>query len=146
MSSTGATTLQVNQAGTSVSWSTPAAITYGTALTSTQLDASATPVSAGTFVYNPAAGTVLNGGSQTLSVQFTPTNANYALSIGSATLQVSQASQSVKFTLQLRASDLRQRFHGCGNGYFGIDRCIHQFRTLHQRGRHLYDGQHGREL
>ena len=33
---------------------------------------------AGTFVYTPAAGTVLNAGSQTLSVTFTPTDAaNY---------------------------------------------------------------------
>ena len=38
----------------------PAAITYGTALSATQLDATA-PVP-GTFVYTPAAGTVLGAG------------------------------------------------------------------------------------
>ncbi len=52
-------------------WPTPAAISYGTALSSAQLNARA-PVS-GTFVYTPAAGTVLAAGTQTLSVAFTPT-------------------------------------------------------------------------
>jgi sugar lactone lactonase YvrE len=97
-SSTGSVTLQVNQATPTVNWSNPTAITYGTALSATQLDATATPVNAGNFVYTPPAGTVLNGGSQTLSVTFTPTNANYGPSTGSATLQVNQASQTVKFT------------------------------------------------
>ena len=62
-----------------LSWSSPAAITYGTALSSTQLDASAADSGtgaavAGTFVYTPAAGTILHGGWQTLSVTFTPTD------------------------------------------------------------------------
>jgi uncharacterized repeat protein (TIGR03803 family) len=61
-----------------LSW-TPAPITYGTALSSTQLDATATDsvtgaTVAGTFVYTPAAGTILPGGNQTLSVTFTPTD------------------------------------------------------------------------
>ena len=96
--SNGSVTLEVNQAATAVVWSAPAAITYGTALSATQLDATATPISVGTYTYNPAVGTVPNGGSQTLSVQFTPTSGNYASSNGSTTLQVNQASQTVKFT------------------------------------------------
>jgi uncharacterized repeat protein (TIGR03803 family) len=62
-----------------LSWNTPAAITYGTALSSTQLDAGAAdamtgaPV-AGTFVYTPAPGTILHVGVQTLTVTFTPTD------------------------------------------------------------------------
>jgi hypothetical protein len=55
-----------------ITWPTPAAIAYGTALTSTQLNAGSTV--AGTFVYSPAVGAVLNAGSQTLSVTFTPTD------------------------------------------------------------------------
>ena len=55
-----------------ITWPTPAAITYPTALSATQLDATANV--AGTFVYSPEAGTVLPAGNQTLSVQFTPTN------------------------------------------------------------------------
>ena len=48
-----------------ITWNTPAAITYGTALSSTQLSATANVP--GTFVYTPAAGTVLKAGKQTLS-------------------------------------------------------------------------------
>lgn len=61
-----------------LAWSTPAAITYGTALSATQLDATATynssPV-AGVFTYTPPAGTVLHAGAnQTLSATFAPTD------------------------------------------------------------------------
>ena len=56
-----------------ITWATPASITYGTALSATQLNATATVP--GTFVYTPAAGTVLTAGAaQTLSVTFTPTD------------------------------------------------------------------------
>jgi hypothetical protein len=51
-----------------ISWSAPAAISYGTALSSTQLNATASV--AGTFTYTPAAGTVLKTGTQTLSAVF----------------------------------------------------------------------------
>ncbi len=60
-----------------ISWATPAAIVYGTPLSSTQLDAVATfngvPVP-GAYSYLPIAGTVLPVGSTTLSVIFTPTD------------------------------------------------------------------------
>jgi hypothetical protein len=55
-----------------VTWATPAAITYGTALSATQLDASS--ATAGTFKYTPASGKVLDAGNQVLSVTFTPTS------------------------------------------------------------------------
>jgi hypothetical protein len=58
-------------------WLDPGAITYGTALSATQLNASAwygmTQV-AGKFVYSPALGTVLKAGTTTLKTTFTPTN------------------------------------------------------------------------
>jgi Bacterial Ig-like domain (group 2) len=53
-----------------IAWNAPPAITYGTALRSTQLNATANV--SGTFAYSPAAGTVLKAGSHTLSVTFTP--------------------------------------------------------------------------
>ena len=56
-------TLTVNKGAPAIAWATPAAITYGTALSATQLNASST--AAGTFVYTPAAGVVLGIGSQT---------------------------------------------------------------------------------
>ena len=52
-----------------ITWNAPAAITYGAALSSTQLNATADVP--GAFVYSPAAGTVLKAGTQTLSVVFT---------------------------------------------------------------------------
>ena len=93
-----AQTFTVSPGATSVTWSNPAAITYGTALSAKQLDATATPVGTGTYVYTPASGTVLNAGSQTLAVQFTPTKNVYVSSTGSVTLQVNQASQKITFT------------------------------------------------
>src|SRR5204862_507474 len=70
-------TIDVAQAPTTITWATPAGIPYGTALSATQLTATASVP--GTFVYTPAMGAVLNAGlAQTLSVSFTPTDgANY---------------------------------------------------------------------
>ena len=73
-----------------ITWPTPAAITYGTALSSTQLNAS--PTVAGTFTYSPAAGAVLTAGTQSLNVTFTPTDtADYTTATATVTLTVNQA-------------------------------------------------------
>jgi FG-GAP-like repeat/Bacterial Ig-like domain (group 3) len=69
-------------------WATPAPITYGTPLSATQLDA--TDNKNGTFVYTPAAGTVLNAGTNTLSVTFTPNNSNYAVETATVQLVVTK--------------------------------------------------------
>ena len=53
-----------------ISWASPAAINYGTALSSVQLSASANVQ--GSFAYTPTNGTVLNAGTNTLTVIFTP--------------------------------------------------------------------------
>ncbi len=85
--------LMVNRATPAITWATPAAITYGTALSSTQLDAAATI--GGHFVYTPAAGTVLGAGTQTLSVNFTPTDTtDYTTAIQTVQLTVNKASSS----------------------------------------------------
>ena len=87
-------TLTVDEATPTITWATPAAITYGTALSGTQLDASSTV--AGTFSYSPVAGTVLSGGSQTLSVTFTPTDAmDYTTAKASVALTVNKATPAV---------------------------------------------------
>ncbi len=91
------TTITVNQALPVLTWATPAAITYGTALSTTQLDATAAfggSAVAGTFTYTPASGTVLKAGSgQTLSVTFAPTDAiDYATpAAATTTITVNQA-------------------------------------------------------
>ena len=78
-----------------IAWPTPAAISYGTALGGTQLNATTTV--AGTFVYTPASGTVLGAGAgQTLSVMFTPTNtANYNAATATVAITVSKATPVV---------------------------------------------------
>jgi hypothetical protein len=90
-------TLTVNRAVPAITWATPAAITYGTVLSATQLDATS-PV-AGNFAYDPPAGTGLIPGSQTLSVTFTPTDsADFATVTDSVQLTVSKDSQTISFT------------------------------------------------
>jgi len=91
---TDTVTITVNKAALALTWPTPSPITYGAALTSTQQDATASV--AGSFVYYPAAGTVLAGGSHTLSVTFTPTDTtDYATAKGSVALQVNPATPTI---------------------------------------------------
>jgi N-acetylneuraminic acid mutarotase len=93
---TASVTLTVNKAPLTISWATPAAISYGTALSATQLDASST--AAGTFAYTPAAGTVLAVGNHTLTVTLTPTNpTDYttATATASVTLTVNKATPTI---------------------------------------------------
>ena len=73
-----------------ITWANPADIVYGTALGATQLNATTTVP--GTFVYTPAAGTVLSAGAaQTLSVTFTPTDAaNYTTATQAVAINVAQ--------------------------------------------------------
>jgi YVTN family beta-propeller protein len=74
-----------------ITWANPAAILYGTALGSGQLNAAANVP--GTFVYSPAAGTVLNAGNgRVLSVTFTPTDLiNFAPATKTVTIDVLRA-------------------------------------------------------
>jgi uncharacterized repeat protein (TIGR01451 family) len=93
-SATASVALQVNKAAPTINWPTPAAITYGTALSSRQLDATASV--AGSFSYTPVTGTVLGAGSQTLSVNFTPSNtSNYSSATASVTLQINKATPRI---------------------------------------------------
>jgi autotransporter-associated beta strand protein len=85
-----------------LTWSTPAAIAYGTPLGSAQLNATASwngqPVD-GSFTYAPLAGLVLGAGTeQTLSVVFTPLDTNFSTASASVTIDVTRASLSVTGT------------------------------------------------
>ena len=91
---TATVTLTVNQAVATITWAAPAAITYGTALSATQLDATSSV--AGTLVYTPAPGAVLTAGSQTLLVTFTPTDTiDYSTTTDSVTLTVNKATPAI---------------------------------------------------
>jgi len=94
---TASVTLAVSKGTPTITWTAPAGITYGTALSATQLDATASV--AGTFVYLPAAGQTPVAGSQNLSVTFTPTDAtDYSTATASVTLAVSKATPTVTWT------------------------------------------------
>jgi hypothetical protein len=95
-SGTATATIDVGQATPTITWPNPSSITYGTALGAAQLDA--TSLVAGTFVYTPVAGTILNAGSgQALSVTFTPTDtADYTSTTASSAIAVNQAVLTVK--------------------------------------------------
>jgi alpha-tubulin suppressor-like RCC1 family protein len=82
--------ITVTKATPVITWSNPATIVYGTALSATQLNATAnTP---GTFTYTPASGTVLNVGTHTLHVDFTPTDtANYANASKDVSITITKA-------------------------------------------------------
>jgi hypothetical protein len=70
-----------------LSWATPAPIIYGTALGGAQLDATSTVT--GSFVYTPAAGTVLAVGQHTLSAVFSPIDeTDYSPATATVTLTV----------------------------------------------------------
>ena len=87
---TASVQLQVNQASPTIVWPTPAAIPAGTALSSTQLNATS-PV-AGSFTYSPNAGTVLSAGNHTLTATFQPTDTlDYQSSSANVTLSVQSA-------------------------------------------------------
>ena len=77
-----------------ITWPAPAAITQGTALSSTQLNATSTVP--GTYVYNPAAGTVLAAGTHTLRVTFTPSDTTlYNTATASTSLTVKAPSYTL---------------------------------------------------
>ena len=89
-STTKTVSLVVSQATPAITWATPAAISAGTALSTTQLNATASVP--GTFVYNPAAGTIPAAGTDTLSVTFTPTDTtDYTTATKSVSLAVCQS-------------------------------------------------------
>jgi hypothetical protein len=100
---TGATAVAnftIGKADQTITWATPAPITYGTPLGSAQLNAAVSvvgPAPAGALTYSPAAGTVLGPGPQTLTVTAAAT-ADYNAATASVTLQVNDASGGFTFS------------------------------------------------
>src|SRR6185436_6582875 len=95
---TASVSITVGQVTPAIAWSAPAAISYGTALSAIQLNATANVP--GTFVYTPAAGTVLlPGASQPLSVAFTPNDAvNYSPAAASVAITVERATPAITWS------------------------------------------------
>ena len=92
-------TFTITKATPTITWATPASIAYYTALSSTQLNATAN--TAGAFTYTPASGAVLGVGAHVLQAVFTPSDTtNYATITASVPLQVT----SPQLPIALRAS------------------------------------------
>ncbi len=80
-----------------INWATPAPITYGTPLSSVQLDATTTV--AGSFTYSPSVGAVLPAGRQTLTAAFTPYDTvHYTSATATVTLTVLPATLVITLT------------------------------------------------
>jgi serine/threonine protein phosphatase PrpC len=69
---TAIVSLAVTRATPTIAWPTPEKVPYGTLLSDSQLNATASVL--GTFVYTPGPGTLLSAGEHTPSVVFTPSN------------------------------------------------------------------------
>ena len=90
--------INVTQATPAITWSNPANITYGTALSNVQLNASASV--AGNCSYTPSNGTILSTGTQqTLNTIFTPTDsANYTTASLNVKINVMDHTQEIVLT------------------------------------------------
>lgn len=95
-----------------ITWPDPAPITYGTPLSSAQLNATASfngRTVPGSFSYDPPAGTVLPAGTRNLRVTFTPNDTtNYAPVSVDRTITVNRAPLTV-------VADNRSRTYGAAN-------------------------------
>ena len=88
----------VNQGTPIITWSNPANITYGKALSTTQLDATASV--SGAFTYTPAAGTILTAGTHSLSVTFVPSvPTDYQDVTATVSITVNQATTTITWAL-----------------------------------------------
>ena len=89
------TAIAILQAPVVLEWEVPQSIVYGTPLGQAQLNATANVP--GTFVYSPAAGTVLNAGAaQVLTARFTPSDPNYSADgLVNTTIDVARARATV---------------------------------------------------
>jgi Flp pilus assembly CpaE family ATPase len=85
-----AVSLSVTKATPTITWTTPTAVSYGTALGANQLNAKASVP--GSFVYTPAAGEILPAGTHSLTATFTPRDtADVATAQAEVSLTVTKA-------------------------------------------------------
>ena len=88
--------IAVTKATPVLSWPTPEEITFGVALSETQLNASASVE--GSFEYSPALGEMLSPGAHTLSVTFTPADSTkYGSNQASVALIVGKAKSAIQW-------------------------------------------------
>lgn len=87
-------TVTIGQANSVIAWTAPAAVSYGTALSASQLNA--TSPLAGAFTYSPVSGTVLGAGPHTLTATFAPADTtDYTPATATVTLTVNKATPAI---------------------------------------------------
>ena len=90
-----------------ITWPAPAPIGYGTALSATQLDATADVP--GTFFYSPVLGAVLSAGNQPLGVTFLPTDtSHYTTATAQVLLVINKAISTTTLVSSLNPSIVGQ--------------------------------------
>ncbi len=89
-------TLIIGKADQTISWDAPAAITYGTPLGDTQLNATRTTGDGG-LSYDPSANTVLGAGTQRLTVTAAETD-NFKATFLEVSLKVNKAEQTISWS------------------------------------------------
>ncbi len=111
-------------------WPAPAPIVYGTALSATQLDPTAS--TAGSFTFAPPAGTVLTAGTYTLTASFTPSDPSaWSSASATATLTVTPAPLTATANNATRAyGAANPPFSGTLTGAVNGDALTEQFTTL----------------
>ena len=86
-----------------LSWATPSGISYGTALSNVQLNATASfqgKSVPGTMTYLPSSGTIPPAGTDTLSVVFSPEDSvNFASATALVTLKVAKATPTITWSV-----------------------------------------------
>ena len=96
-------TLTIAKAVADVNWEAPTAITYGTALSTMQLNATASVP--GSFTYSPAPGTVLSAGTQTISATLTPADSTDFVQV-TKSVQIAVTKQASATTLSASATSI----------------------------------------
>jgi hypothetical protein len=126
---TATVAITVTDSASTISWATPAAITYGTSLDATQLNATSTVD--GTMTYSPGAGRVLSAGTHTLQVTFTPTDAtDYKTATASVSLIVNSAPLTIAANSVSRTyGTANPTFTGTMTGVQGGDVLVESFST-----------------
>ena len=115
--------LTVSQATPTITWAALAPIATGTALSATQLDATANVP--GAFVYNPAAGNVPAAGTLQLTATFTPTDTtDYASATAKNTLVVGSSNNPIQgiqgktcpISAGASQATIQSALNSCGSG------------------------------
>ena len=139
--------ITVDKATPEITWKKPKDITYGTPLTSTQLDAAAKDPTTGVlvsgiFVYTPAEETILIAGTeQNLHVDFTPLDSNYKENSNEIKINVLPAIPTISWNPYVTSKTPLSDPQGCASASF-MDQPVYGTFTCDQSSQTLGPGSH----